>query len=236
MRTLLLLSIALLPVQAADLLVGAASDLGPITEKLAPAASQALGTRVRFTLASSGALAQQVANAAPFDVFLSANESYVSDAVKKGYLDPSTVVVYAYGRIALWSKSGSIRSIEDLGKTEVLHVAIANPEHAPYGIAARQALENRKLWRAVEPKLVYGENVAQALQFAESGNAEAVITSWTLLKGRSILLPQEWHAPIRQTGGVLKSSSQPDAARRFLKFLTSPEGKKILSEGGLFGP
>lgn len=236
MKTLLLLSLALLPVQAADLLVGAASDLGPITEKLAPAASQALGARVRFTLASSGALAQQVANAAPFDVFLSANESYVTDAIQKGYLDPSTVLAYAYGRIALWSKSGRIRSLEDLRKPDVVHVAIANPEHAPYGIAARQALENRKLWRAVEPKLVYGENVAQALQFAESGNAEAVITSWTLLKGRGILLPQEWHAPIRQTGGVLKSSSQPGAARKFLSFLTSPEGRKILSEGGLFPP
>jgi molybdate transport system substrate-binding protein len=236
MKTLLVLSCALLPVHAADLLVGAASDLGPITEKLAPAASKALGMRVRFTLASSGALAQQIANAAPFDVFLSANESYVTDAANKGYLDPSTVVVYAYGRIALWSKSGTIRSIEDLRKPEFLHAAIANPEHAPYGIAARQALENRHLWKDVEPKLVYGENVAQALQFAESGNAEAVITSWTLLKGRGMLLPQQWHAPIRQTGGVLKSSPQPAAARTFLKFLASPEGKKILSEGGLFPP
>jgi molybdate transport system substrate-binding protein len=236
MKILLLLSLTLAPAQAADLLVGAASDLGPITEKLAPAASQALGMRVRFTLASSGALAEQIANAAPFDVFLSANESYVTDAVKKGYVDASTVVVYDYGRIALWSKNGSVRSLEDLRKPEVLHVAIANPEHAPYGIAARQALENRNLWRAIEPKLVYGENVAQALQFAESGNAEAVITSWTLLKGRGILLPQEWHAPIRQTGGVLKSSSQPGTARKFLNFLTSPEGRKILSEGGLFPP
>ena len=228
--------LALFQAHAADLLVGAASDLGPITEKLAPAASKALGAQVRFTLASSGALAQQVYNAAPFDIFLSANETYVTDAVKKGYLDPSTVVVYAFGRIALWSKGGLVRSLEDLRKPEILHVAIANPEHAPYGIAARQALENRNLWKAVEPKLVYGENVAQALQFAESRNAEAVITSWTMLQGRGILLPQEWHAPIRQAGGVLKSSSQPDAARRFLKFLASPEGKKILSEGGLFPP
>ncbi|HLH44611.1 MAG TPA: molybdate ABC transporter substrate-binding protein [Bryobacteraceae bacterium] len=236
MKKLLWLWLALAPARGADLLIGAASDLGPITEKLAPAAAQALGARVRFTLASSGSLAQQIAQAAPFDVFLSANESYITDAVQKGYVDSSTVVVYAYGRIALWSKNGLARSLEDLRKPQIAHVAIANPEHAPYGIAARQALEHRNLWKAVEPKLVYGENVAQALQFAESGNAEAVITSWTLLKGRGILLPQEWHAPVRQTGGVLRSSAQAETARKLLKFLASPEGKKILFEGGLFPP
>src|SRR5215467_7625931 len=108
---LLVLLAALLPSHAADLLVGAASDLGPLSEKLAPAASKSLGVRVRFTLASSGVLAQQIANAAPFDVFLSANESYVSDAARKGYVDPATVMAYGLGRIALWSKSSSVRSL-----------------------------------------------------------------------------------------------------------------------------
>jgi molybdate transport system substrate-binding protein len=231
-----LLVLALLPLHAADLLVGAASDLGPASQKIGPAASKYLGTPVRFTLASSGVLAQQIANAAPFDVFLSANESYVTEAAKKGYVDSATVTVYAYGRIGLWSKSGAVRSLDDLRKPEVLHISIPNPEHAPYGVAARQALESRKLWSAVESKIVYGENVRQALQFAESGNADAVLTSWTLLQGRGILLPEAWHAPIKQTGGVLKSSSQPEVARKFLKFLTSPECRKILTEDGLFPP
>jgi len=96
----------------------------------------------------------------------------VTDAANKGSFHPSTVVVYAYGRIALWSNSEAIRSMEDLRQPEVLHVAIANPEHAPYGIAARQALENRHLGKAVERKLVYGENAAQALPFAESGDSK----------------------------------------------------------------
>jgi molybdate transport system substrate-binding protein len=232
----LLLFCALVRICAGELLIGAASDLGPISQKLGPAAAQVVGMPVRFTLASSGDLVQQIANGAPFDVFLSANDTYVSDAAKKGYLDPSTVMVYALGRLALWSKSGSVRSLEDLRKPGVLHIAIPNPEHAPYGIAAREALQNRGLWKTVEPKIVYGENVRQALQFAESGNADAVITSWTLLQGHGILLPAEWHAPIRQAGAVLKSSRQPAAARRFLRFLASPEGKKILSAGGLFPP
>jgi molybdate transport system substrate-binding protein len=236
MRKAALLLVALLPASGADLIVGAASDLGPLSEQIGAAASKSVGTRIRFTLASSGNLAQQIANGAPFDVFLSASESYVSETVKGGYLDPSTVLVYAYGRLALWSKSGSIRSLDDLPKPTILHVAIPDPQHAPYGIAAREALESRKLWSTVQPKIVYGENVRQALQFAETGNAEAVITSWTLLQGRGVLLPQELHTPIRQTGAVLKSSAQPGAAKKFLAFLTSPEGKKILSTGGLFPP
>src|SRR5215471_222567 len=226
----------LLPAYSADLIVGAASDLGPLSGKLAAAASKPVGVPIRFTLASSGELAQQIANGAPFDVLLSASESYVSDAAKKGLIDPSTVLVYAYGRVAVWSKTGSVRSLDDLRKASVLHIAIPDPQHAPYGIAAREALEKSGLWKTIEPKIVYGENVRQALQFAESGNADAVITSWTLLRGRGTLVPQELHAPIRQTGGVVKSSPQPDAARTFLKFLTSSEGKKILMDDGLFPP
>jgi molybdate transport system substrate-binding protein len=236
MRTLALLALTFAPAHAAELLIAAASDLGPLSEKLEQPASKAAGLRVRFTLASSGSLSQQIENAAPFDVFLSASENYVSDLVKKGYLDGSTATVYALGRIALWSKSGSVRSLEDLRKPEVQRIAIPNPDHAPYGIAAREAIQKRGLWTAVQPKIVFGENVRQALQFAESGNADAVITSWTLLQGRGALLSQEWHTPIRQAGAVLKSSTHPNAARAFLKYLATPEGRKILTDGGLFPP
>jgi molybdate transport system substrate-binding protein len=224
---------ALTCAHAADLLVAAASDLAPLTQSLEQAYDRATGGRVRFTLASSGSLARQIENGAPYDVFLSANDQYVTDLAREGHLDTATVVVYALGRIALWSPDGSVRSLEDLRKPGVKHLAIPNPEHAPYGVAARQALENRGLWKDVEPKIVYGENVRQALQFAESGNTEAVITSWTLLKDRGTLLPATMHAPIRQAGAVLKSSAQPAAARRFLGFLTGTEGRKILEDGGL---
>lgn len=223
-------------VGAADLLVAAASDLAPLTQALERAGSQAARVRVRFSLASSGSLTQQIENGAPFDVFLSAGENYVSDLMKKGLLDPATVVTYAHGRLAVWSKNGSVRSLEDLRNPRILHIAIPNPEHAPYGIAARQAFQHAGLWNGVQPKIVYGENVRQALEFAESGNADAVITSWTLLTGRGLLLPEDLHQPIRQTGAVIKSSTQPEAARSFLNFLTSAEGKKILSGGGLFPP
>lgn len=223
------------PARAADLLVAGASDLAPLTTPLDQEFERLFHTRVRFTLASSGSLARQVENGAPFDVFLSADERTVKELAAAGHLEPD-VIIYATGRLGLWSKDGRVRSLEDLKKPGVIHLAIANPEHAPYGIAARKALEAQGMWREVQPKIVYGENVRQAMEFAESGNADAVITSWTLLIGRGVLLPAEWHDPIRQAGGVVKSSAQGGVARQFLKFLTSAEGRKILAGGGLFPP
>jgi molybdate transport system substrate-binding protein len=213
---------------AADLIVAAASDLAPLAPKL----ERAYGDKVRFTLASSGSLKQQIENGAPYDVFLSANDQYVKDLAAAGLVTDATI--YAIGRIALWSPKGSVATLADLKNASVVHVAIPNPQHAPYGVAARQALESQGVWKDVEPKIVYGENVRQALQFAESGNVDAVITSWTLLIGKGTLLPEAWHAPIRQTGAILKSSSQTEAARRFLKFLLSAPAQKILNDGGLF--
>jgi molybdate transport system substrate-binding protein len=228
MKTLAILLVFSFSTRAADLLIAAASDLAP----LAPKIEKAYKEKIRFTLASSGSLKQQIENGAPFDVFLSANEQYVKDLAAAGLVTDSTI--YAIGRIALWSPNGSVASFADLKKKSVTHLAIPNPEHAPYGLAARQALESQGVWKDVEPKIVYGENVRQALQFAESGNVEAVITSWTLLIGKGTLLPAAWHAPISQTGAVVKSSAQADSARRFLKFLLSPEAQKILNDGGLW--
>jgi molybdate transport system substrate-binding protein len=228
MRILLALLFSCWSLRAADLIIAAASDLAPLAPKLQAAYRE----KIRFTLASSGSLKQQIENGAPFDVFLSANEQYVKDLAAAGLVTDATV--YAIGRIALWSPTGPVNSLADLRKNTVTHLAIPNPQHAPYGVAAREALESQGMWKDVQPKIVYGENVRQALQFAESGNVEAVITSWTLLIGKGMLLPAEWHSPIRQTGAVVKSSGQADAARRFLKFLTGAEAQKILKDGGLF--
>jgi molybdate transport system substrate-binding protein len=228
MRIFIALLFSCWSLRAADLLIAAASDLAPLAPKLEKASKE----KIRFTLASSGSLKQQIENGAPFDVFLSANEQYVKDLAGAGLVTDATV--YATGRIALWSPNGSVKSLADLKKPSVIHLSIPNPQHAPYGVAAREALESQGVWKEVEPKIVYGENVRQALQFAESGNVEAVITSWTLLIGKGMLLPAEWHSPIRQTGAILKSSAQPEASRRFLKFLISAETQKILNDGGLW--
>ena len=235
LRTFFLLALSPVAGRAGDLLVAAAADLGPLTASLDKGFETASHVKLKFTLASSGELSKQIENGAPFDVFLSADEHYVKQLVSGGHLEPDTVV-YANGQLGLWSKDGRVKSVLALKNSDVKHIAIANPAHAPYGIAARKALETQGLWRDLQPKIVYGENVRHAMQLAETGNADAVITSWTLLIGRGILLPAEWHDPIRQSGGVVKSSAQIASARQFLQFLRSADGRKILQSGGLFPP
>jgi molybdate transport system substrate-binding protein len=230
---LLAFLLTIVSAHAAELVIAAASDLAPFTAAFEKSFTVA---KIRFTIGSSGSLARQIENGAPFDVFLSASEQYVKDLAAKGLVDPATVVVYATGRLGLWSADGSIHSIDDLTKPGARHIAIPNPEFAPYGIAARKALETRGLWKQLEPKIVYGENVRQALQFAETRNADAVITSWTLLRDRGVLLPAEWHDPIRQAGAVVKSSSQAATAKQFLNFLRGSDARRILESGGLFAP
>jgi len=205
------------------LLIAAASDLIDIQAPLARAYTDHNGVRLLFTFGPSGQLARQIANGAPYDVFLSADEDRVKD------LD--SVAIYAEGRIALWSKSGTIRKLDDLAALR--HIAIANPAHAPYGIAAKQALEKSGLWNKLQAKIVYGESVRNALEYAESGNAEVAITAWSLVVHRGgILLPAVLHSPIRQAGGVVKTSKNKDAARAFLRFLLLPETQRLLENNG----
>lgn len=220
-----------------ELLVAAATDLSAVQVPLTQAFERATGVRVRFVLGASGMLTRQIEQGAPYDVFLSANEKFVSDLAASGRLVQDSVQIYTLGRLALWSKDGSIRRLADLRSPRILHVAIANPAHAPYGAAARQALESQGLWKELQSRIVYGENVRQALQYAESGNAEAVITAWSLLFNRGgILLADNLHSPIRQSCGIVASTRHPAAARRLLEFLTGEPGRKILESNGLFPP
>lgn len=217
----LLLFLAGFGVARAELLVAAAADLAPAVERL-----QAGFPGVKFVLGSSGMLARQIENGAPFDVFLSANEQYVRDLAARGKVR-GDVVTYAFGRLGL----AGVADLEALRGVRL--IAMPNPLHAPYGVAARQALEKRGVWPVVEKKIVYGENVRQALQFYESRNADAVITSWTLLKGKGVQLPAAWHAPVRQAAGAV--SAKPEA-RAFLEYLQSAKVRAILVDCGLEVP
>lgn len=221
--------------QAQQLIVAAAADLAPLEGQLTEAFLKETGVKVRFSLGSSGMLARQIANGAPFDAYLSANEGFVRELTASGHLDPSTVKHYATGRLGLWSASGKVKTIQDL--YALRSVAIANPKHAPYGMAADEFLRMHSSFGQLQPKLVLAENVRQAFEFARTGNADAVITSWTLIFDKGgILLPDSGHKPIRQSGGVVKGSKNQAAARRFIDFLTGPKGQAILQAGGLFPP
>ena len=134
-----------------DLTVAAASDLAPLEAAL----RQGFGAPVRFVFGSSGSLLRQIENGAPFDVYLSANEQYVTDGIARKVLT-GPARQYAVGHVALWSKTGAFRDLGQLRDPKILHIAIANPAYAPYGAAAKAVLEKAGLWKELEPKIVYG--------------------------------------------------------------------------------
>jgi molybdate transport system substrate-binding protein len=182
-------------------------------------------------------LSRQVELGAPYDAFLSADAGYVEKLAQSGMIVPDSVRVYALGRLGLWSKVEGMREAKDLLWAEIRRVAIANPEHAPYGKAAREYLRQAGVWEAVEPKVVYGENVRQATQFASSGNADALVSSWTMVRPMGgLLVPATAHPPIRQTGGVVARSSRIVEARRFLELLSGQRARALFREHGFDEP
>src|ERR1043165_1457669 len=156
-----------------ELTIAAASDLTPAFEELGRAFESTNKIKVVFVFGSTGLLTQQIENGAPVDLFAAASMSYVDKLDHEGLIVPDSKAVYARGRITLWTTADSnlrLEGIKDLARPEVTRIAIANPDHAPYGLAARQALESAGIWDVIKPKLVYGDNIRQTLQFAELGN------------------------------------------------------------------
>ena len=219
------------------LVVAAAADLSPLESTLASAfATTHPSTNIRFVTESSATLAQQIENGAPYDVFLSANALFVDRLAAEGKLSIGSVQPYAVGRLGLlWREPGK-HEMSELAGSRVRIVALPNPKLAPYGVAARQALEHLSIWTKIQSKVVYGENVRQTLEIFESGNADAVITSDSLLTGKHpVLIPSDWHKPILQKAGMVAATSNHSAAEAFVDFLVSPAGQAVFSQYG-FGP
>jgi molybdate transport system substrate-binding protein len=214
------------------LTVAAAADLAP----LQPALRKYEPNRLRFVIASSAVLSQQIENGAPYDIFLSANAAYVDRLISFGKMKPGDVRIYAVGRLGLRWGDDKPHPVSDLAQNWVRIVALPNPRLAPYGVAAQQALQHAGIWAQVQPKVVYGENVREALELFDSGNADAVLTSASLLQGKNPdLIPAEWHQPVLQKGGIVAATQSLEAARRFMDFLTSPAGQAVFAQFG-FGP
>lgn len=224
------------------LTVSAAADLVYAFTDLGQAFEQQTGIPVVFNFGSTGQLAQQIEQGAPVDLFAAANISFVEELAQQGRVLPDTVALYARGRITLWTRSDSrlsIEAIEDLAQPAVRRIAIANPDHAPYGIAAREALQSAGLWDAVQPRLILGENVRQTLQYAESGDVDVAIVALSLSlqeEGRWVLVPQELHAPIDQALAVVTGSRNESAARAFVAFVNGPAGRPIMRRYGFVLP
>ena len=223
--------------------VAAAADLRYAMDELSRVFERThTDARLSVTYGSSGTFFAQLQNGAPFDVFLSADVDYPTQLAARGLtLDPP--FEYGRGRLVLWVAEGSAVNVEQRGlraltDPSVARVAMANPAHAPYGRAAQAALREAGLAEAVAPKLVLGENVSQALQFAQTRAADAALVALSLVrapqaKGRFVELPPASYPPIVQGGVVMRQTSVAAAARAFAAFLITREGNAILARYGL---
>ncbi len=229
-------------------IIAGAADLSFALEEIAAAFKAATGQSVRLSFGSSGNFARQIRQGAPFQMYLSADEDYVLHLARDGYTRDQGAL-YAVGRIVLIVPHGSPLkadgSLEDLraalADRRVARFAIANPEHAPYGRRAEEALRHKGLWEAIRPRLVFGENVSQAAQFATSANAQGGIIAYSLALsprvytlGSFALIPEQWHAPLRQRMVLLKNAGP--VAERFYAYLQQPQARAIFRRYGFILP
>jgi len=222
--------------------VAAAADLQPVLPPLLTEFENQTGIHAEASYQSSATLATQIINGAPFDLFLAADLSFPQRVIAAGLAEEAEPIAYARGTLVLWAHNdGRFRSlsIDSLKDPTLKSVAIANPEHAPYGRAAQAALQRLGLYDALKPKLVIAENIAQAAQYVESGNAELGLLSLTSAvtprlraSGRYVLVPQDAYPPILQGAVILKRSGGTQA-HRFLDFIASAPVQEQLKAAGL---
>jgi len=227
--------------RAADppgLTIFGAADLAFVLQELRPRFEKIVGVKVTLVLGSTGNLARQIEHGAPADLFFAANESFVDDLVARGAVIPQTRTLYAQGRIVLATPrvfGPRLADLRALAEPKVRRVAIANPQHAPYGKAAEEALRKVGVWDAVRPKLVYGENIRHTLQFLQTGAADAGIVALSVANVPEI----EWvpidsalHAPLNQVVAVVRRSARPEIALAFIQYVNGPEGRPIMKRYG----
>jgi molybdate transport system substrate-binding protein len=222
---------------AASIQVAAASDLTLAFEDLGKLFEKRSGQKVTFSFAASGMLAKQLGQGAPFDLFAAASPAFADQAVQSGACDGSSKAIYARGHLVAWSKQHALGALSDLQSADVRRIAIANPEHAPYGKAAREALIKAGVWSSVESKIVQAENVRQALQFAETGNADVALVALSLVSqnraGQRLAIDPSLHAAIEQTLVVCRRGKNEQGGRAFAQLIESAEGQRVLERYGL---
>ncbi|WP_448562452.1 molybdate ABC transporter substrate-binding protein [Trichothermofontia sp.] len=224
------------------LTVSAAADLNDVFPAIGKLWEQETGHTVIFNLGSTGQLAQQIERGAPVDLFAAANKKFVEDLDQKGLVHSDTKALYGVGRLTLWQREDGaheIRGIKDLMKPKIQRVAIANPDHAPYGVAAREALQSAGLWEAIQPKLIFGENIKQTQQYAETGNVDVAIAALSISvqkPGKWVLVPADLHQPLEQMLTVPKSASHPEVAKQFAAFINGEKGRPLMRKYGFILP
>ncbi|MBI5234865.1 MAG: molybdate ABC transporter substrate-binding protein [Deltaproteobacteria bacterium] len=219
--------------------VAAASDLIFAMREIAVDFEKETGIKTTISFGSSGVFAAQIRSGAPYDLFFSADERIVIALKDDGCLVPESVAPYARGRLALVSKTKEITGFAALKSIKTGRIAIANPEHAPYGRAAKEALKSAGVYEAVKASLVYGENVAHALTFVETGDAVAGVVALSVARRSGLKvapIDASMHGPIVQAAGVLRKAKDKDSAMKFIKYVLGAKGRGKLKEYGFEAP
>jgi molybdate transport system substrate-binding protein len=232
---------------AQDLTIAAASDLQAVLPQVVTRFERQARHTVRVAFGSSGNFFSQIQNGAPFDLFLSADLEYPRRMEEAALAEPGTLYQYATGKIVLWAPRNRVvnfgHGLQALLEPAVRRIAIANPDHAPYGRAAVAALRTAGLYDRLQSKLVLGENISQAAQFVQSGNADAGILALSLAltpalleSGTYIAIAPSSYPPIEQAAVIPKASRHKEAAREFIQFLKQPENLALMKRFGFETP
>lgn len=229
------------PGDTSEIKVAAAADLARAFEDMGKAFEAKSGKKVTLTFGSTGLLAKQISEGAPFDLFAAANVSFADEAVRSGHCQAETKALYGRGRVVVWTRKGAPRvmTLAELMEARFVKISLANPEHAPYGKAAREALQKAGIWEALKGKLVFGENVQQALQFAQTGNTDAALVALSLATvsdGEYTTIAESEHAPLDQALVVCGAGPRAAVAKDFAAFVNSADGRVIMNRYGFLLP
>ncbi len=228
--------------EADTLTISVASSLIPLFQEIGAAYTQQNGTTIALNSGATTQLGHQIEQGAPVDLFAAADAMEIHRLAEQKHLVPTSIYPFAIGHLILWSRSDSpikIQSIEDLVSSSLQTISLANPQIAPYGRAAEEVLHRTALYSQVEPKLVFGQNVRQAMQFAETGDADVAFTSLSLgilSSGNQLSIPSELHTPLEQTIAIVASSPKMIEAERFIAFMRTQEAQVLLAKYGYTVP
>ena len=235
MRFLLVCALALVacrePAAREPVRIAAASDLTVAFETMRAGFEKQSGETIDFVFGSSGQLSKQLVEGGPFDLFAAANETFTDAPIAKGVCKADTRAQYAEGHLVIFAAKEPITALADLNEPRFIKIAIANPELAPYGKAAKEALIKAGLWDALEPKIVYGQNIQQTLQLARSGNAEAALVAQSLAKD-GVAVDPSLYTPLKQSLVACTGGKNAEGAQKFRALVLGDEGRKILTEAG----
>ncbi len=227
------------PAEGTPVRIAGAANLVKVMEEIVPRFEKQSGAKVDFIPGSSGKLAAQLEEGAPFDLFLAANVKFVDQATSSGECLAASKKLYARGHIVMWSKEGARdeppAKLDGLVDEKYETIALAQPDQAPYGAAAKAALEKLGVWSKIEKRVVYGTNIEDTMKLAESGNAEVALLALSQVikgKGKYVEVPDDLHDPLDQALAVCKNGKQQALAGKFVEFLATPEIQELMKTYG----